>query len=229
MRDFSHIAGFGRWATEEAWASLGKRHRDIFNRFCGQFPNLTHSSRTKLLEWGPGGGAIAVAFSDLLAEYVGVDVSGQSIEAAERALQGSAMKKRFILLRSAPKKVDLPSSYFDLFISAAVFQHFPSRAYAQQVLSVANRTMVEGGLGFVQIRFDNGRRSFRQKPLHMYKRSFVTQTSFRMEDFWEVVRNAGFEPLMVTDIIPRVNYATFLFRKPVLRSRLPHGSEESLV
>ena len=82
----------------------------------------------------------------------------------------------------------------DVFVSTAVFQHFPSREYGGEVLRVVAGLLAPGGLGCVQIRFDNGREKYQQKHEDYFARH-LTFTSYPLDTFWSMIESVGLQPL----------------------------------
>ena len=77
---------------------------------------------------------------------------------------------------------------------AAVFQHFPSREYGGEVLRVVAGLLAPGGLGCVQIRYDNGREKYQQKHEDYFARH-LTFTSYPLDTFWSLIEGVGLRPL----------------------------------
>ena len=84
------------------------------------------------------------------------------------AAVGGADRFRPIVLDGEPEAVltaiDRP---VDLFVSAAVFQHFPSQEYGRRVLASASASvaMAPGAIGYVQIRYDDGTPKYAPKEV----------------------------------------------------------------
>ena len=119
-----------------------------------------------LLEWGPGGGANLSACAGCFRRLYGVDISGKNLDECARVLaeHDPAPDFRPVLIGDDPTVVsDAINEPIDVFVSTAVFQHFPSREYGVEVLRVVAGLLAPGGLGCVQIRYDNGREKYQQK------------------------------------------------------------------
>ena len=102
----------------------------------------------------------------------------------------------------------------DLFLSAAVFQHFPSKAYGGAVLRVLAEVCRPGALGHIQIRFDNNNPKFSPiGSLDDYEARHITANSYALDEFWDLCKRCGFEVLFVSDVITKNNYATFNLRR----------------
>ena len=111
------------------------------------------------------------------------------------------------------KSIESEICEIDIFISTAVFQHFPSKAYGVDVLSIVSKKMKKGGIGIVQIRYDDGTVKFRPKELAEYQKRYIYATSYKLVEFWEILKVVGLNPLAVVDVDKSINYATFVFEK----------------
>jgi hypothetical protein len=76
---------------------------------------------------------------------------------------------------------------------------------------VVRRVMSPGGLGYVQIRFDDGKERYRPKSLAEYRERHITATSYSLSDFWALLVDSGFKPLQIAHVNTAVNYAGFYF------------------
>jgi hypothetical protein len=212
-QDQSHWRGTGRW-NEQRWAELGQgtvRRLEELHNAAQQDWNTAEPP--VLLEWGPGGGANLYAVADRVSTMYGVDISAKNLEESARVL-AEIPHSHFvpILLDGEPSTVvgsiDRP---VDLFCSTAVFQHFPSQEYGAQVLRAMSQVMAPGGLGYVQIRFDDGSERYRPKSLAEYRERHITATSYSLSAFWDLLRDSGFVPLKIAHVNTAVNYAGFYF------------------
>ncbi len=215
-REHSHWRGFGRYADDRAWLAIGTRVRrelDVFRRSLAQ-PPLAPGAGLAVLEWGPGGGSNVVALAPVSRRYVGVDISGPNLdECRTQAEQAGFGDFTGVHLTGAPADAMAPyRESFDIVLSTAVFQHFPSKEYGVAVLHALSGAAKPGGLGLIQIRYDNGNPRFLPKSGD-YASHYITATSYAIDEFWQLLGEAGFEPLQVRNIRPDVNYASFMFRR----------------
>lgn len=166
-----------------------------------------------VLEWGPGGGANVVHFLGWARRYIGVDISAANLEECRRQTAERQLSE-FVPIHieaNAPEAVlEKTPGPCDLFLSTAVFQHFPSREYGIRITGIARKLLKPDGLALIQIRYDNGQPSFFAKRRD-YRRNVLTFTSYRIDEFWNIAREAGFDPACVT-LEPRTNYAFFFLR-----------------
>lgn len=138
IRDLSHWVREGRWGDEQAWHNIGRHHQ-------GMHANLNIlAKRTtpvrSMLEWGSGGGANAVTFSQEIPLFYGVDISSANLEECGRQLSNN----NYVGFHPILIEIDKPESCLkvvkspvDFFLSTAVFQHFPSKSYGERVTRIA--------------------------------------------------------------------------------------------
>lgn len=211
-RDQSHWRGHGRWKDVERWLSIGRSTLDGLREIERMTGQTTLASNPVVLEWGPGGGSNLFALKDIAKTIYAIDVSSKNLDESKRVLaEAGFFDFRPILLKDsiegALAEVNEP---IDIFISTAVFQHFPSKGYGLQVLRATGARLSPSGIGRLQIRFDNGNARYAPKPLHEYKKSHITATSYRVDEFWDALRAAKLDPLAIKNVNSSKNYATFL-------------------
>jgi cyclopropane fatty-acyl-phospholipid synthase-like methyltransferase len=169
-----------------------------------------------LLEWGPGGGANLVAFAGTSQRLYGADISTKNLAECARVLAELDHSPEFrpILVGDDPttvvKAIEEP---IDVFVSTAVFQHFPTREYGSEVLRAVTNVLTPGALGCVQIRYDDGTPKYLQKQDDYFGRH-VAFTSYPLDEFWDMINSVGLEPLDISALNSSVNYATFSFVAP---------------
>lgn len=214
-RELSHWRGVGKYQDDNRWLSIGRKTvatLDGMSRFSGR-PWHVNGAPFRVLEWGPGGGANAHALGRLADAYYGVDISASNLQEAGRMLEAEKVTSfRPIHLGDDIKlvraSIDQP---IDLFLSTAVFQHFPSKEYGIAVLEEIRAVCRDNALGFIQIRYEDGR--FKgATSMHDYKKHFVTATSYDIGEFAQACRQLGLHTLFMCDINEKVNYLTFCFR-----------------
>jgi Methyltransferase domain len=213
-RDISHWRGEGRW-TEERWLALGNATKRRLNGlFRAVRRRMADAASRVVLEWGPGGGANVFALADWASLIYGVDISRANLDECVRIDRVSRAGVFCPILLStaepaaATAQLDRP---VDVFLSTAVFQHFPSKDYGRQVLDAVRGAMAPDGLGYVQIRYDDGTPRYRSKQLSEYRRSHITATSYGLAEFWSLLVDTGFAPIKIADLNTRFNYASFYF------------------
>ncbi len=152
----------------------------------------------------------------LCRSYYGVDISAANLAECSRMISAEGYGDIFkpVLLTDEPETIaGFVKDKIDVFISTAVFQHFPSKDYGIKVLRAVRGVCKLDAVCVVQIRYDNGNEKFRPiSGLEEYKEKHITATAYEIDEFWKILRQTGFSPLMVRDINAEVNYATFFFR-----------------
>jgi trans-aconitate methyltransferase len=200
-RDMAHWRGAGRFADDAAWRAIGEKHLAMLRGWLGDL------SRLCVLEWGCGGGSNLVALCPSVRSVHAVDISDATL--AEAARQAGAPN-----LTTERVDVDRPDGvdrHCDLFLSTAVFQHFPSKEYGLRVLAVAARLVRSGGAALIQIRYDDGQEEYRSK-VRDYARFATTFTSYGLEEFAAACAAAGFR-VDSRLVEPEAHYAYFFLRR----------------
>ena len=216
VQDMSHWRGRGRWADQRAWATLGQRHVEMFQQLCA-LTGKTNKVRS-ILEWGPGGGANAVAFAPHVRRFYGVDISPANLEECGIQLEsvGFADWHPITIDANQPEQcltaVDEP---VDFVLCTAVFQHFPGKEYGIRVLGILNQVLAADGIALIQIRYDDGSDVLRCKTGD-YEKNVVTFTSYHIEEFWQLASQAGLNPVSLV-LKPDDCYAFYLLKKGVCR------------
>lgn len=213
-RDQSHYRGVGRWEDDTAWQGIGQSSLTKI-RFLWRLLDRPKNSFRDLvtLEWGPGGGANAFGFQTISRRFYGVDISEKNLAECQRLMSQEGRPDYVvpILLDGPPDSISgRITDPVDLFLSTAVFQHFPSKEYGIDVLRAIRATCKPGAGGFVQIRFDNGNEKYKGiSNLSEYNERHITATSYQLDEFWSAIENTGFRPLSINAIRITNNYATF--------------------
>lgn len=218
----------GRWESDshwrespaftggDLWAQIGARHLTMVER-AARVVGLTRPWG-RVLEWGCGGGANAVHFAPCASEFVGVDVTAETL--AECGRQVTAVCdtpwKPVQVDVADPEAAVAQVGPCDLWLSYYVFELVPSREYGARLLRVAHRMLAPGGLACIQIRYSDG--SWATRPKRWGYRSRVSgMTAYRIEEFWSLATECGFVPEFV-ELRPHDEldnrYAYFTLRRP---------------
>jgi len=209
IKDMSHWRGEGQWDADK-WTAIGERHFSLFERLA---PNTDGKPPTRMLEWGPGGGSNVLAFSHHLpiTTFYGVDISAANLEECEQQCVSSEFRG-FQPIEIDPEEPELVKQRvdepLDVFLSTAVFQHFPSKSYGRRVTRVASDLLRPGGIAMIQTRYSEGSWKFRSKHRD-YKSNAITFTAYGIAEFWAVLADNGLAPLAV-HLWPETNYAFFI-------------------
>ncbi len=206
VRDQSHWLGEGRWSDEEAWRAIGRHHWKHFERI----RRLADAEGpfTRMVEWGPGGGANLIQFMTEFPSAYGVDISGENLrECGTRLSAFPGFQPVEIPVERPEAALEHLAEPVDFFLCTAVYQHFPSKDLGERVTKVAHEMLRDGGLALIQIRYDVGTGRYRPKSRD-YKRNFVTFTSYPVDEFWNLCDGIGLKPLSVT-LSPANQYAYY--------------------
>ena len=220
VKDYSHWRGAGPWKDDQRWLALGQPHRRLYDRLRRITSTATPVHR--VVEWGCGGGANAVHFIGDVREFCGIEISQASLDECRRVLQeaGFAGFRGVLIDAETPEQaIRTAGDGFDFFLSTYVFELIPSRNYGERILRAAYQMLQPGGLALIQIRYDDGSERSSQKHLD-YFRDCTRFTSYRVEEFWEILEKVGFVPEFVwlapkqTEEFSGDLYAYFGMRKP---------------
>ena len=137
------------WTDEEFFES-GRRTvaeeilTDMINICQGKEPK-----QMRILEIGCGAGRVTRALAELFGEVYGVDVSGEMIALAKRALQDAP--NAHVYKNNGMDLSVLGHLQFDFAFSSIVFQHIPSRSIIENYVREVNRLLRPGALFKFQV------------------------------------------------------------------------------
>ena len=208
VRDLSHWRGHGRWSDDRVWRGIGARHFAAFEKLCAR----TRRPRPirSMVEWGPGGGANAVAFAREVTQFHGVDISSANLAECGRQLAQNGfggwrpVKIEAVDPRGCLNQIETPVEFF---LSTAVFQHFPGKAYGAHVMRIAHELLAPRGIALVSIRYDDGSEALRPKDRD-YANNAVTFTSYGIDEFAQLAQTVGFETVSIS-LTPEDCYAAY--------------------
>jgi 2-polyprenyl-3-methyl-5-hydroxy-6-metoxy-1,4-benzoquinol methylase len=203
--------------TDKDWQDIGTEHWSIWQTFARAVD--ANGSLKRIVDWGCGGGANAVAFAPHCAEYIGVDIVPANVQECENQV---AMRCdtpfRGVTIDATQPEIgarDIPKC--DLFLCLYVFEALPTPEYGLRVLKIAADLLEPTGHAFIQIKYRTGwrtasrRRSYRSSTL-------PTMTSYRIEEFWNAAMRCGLRPQLI-HLVPRnaldERYAYFLLSAPL--------------
>ncbi|MGW3960992.1 class I SAM-dependent methyltransferase [Amycolatopsis sp. NPDC005003] len=217
-RGNSHWRDAPVFGGTDLWTRIGARHLDLFDagaRMCG-----FDRPWRRVLEWGCGGGANAVHFAPRAEEFIGVDISAETLRECARQV-GAVCETPFrpIAIDVADPESAIPriEGACDVFLSCYVFELVPTPEYGERLLRIAHEVLAPGGLALIQIKYSDG--SWRTKPRRRaYRRGLAEMTTYPIDGFWQLGQRCGFVPKAV-HLVPRneldERYAYFfLMREP---------------
>ncbi|WP_130380257.1 class I SAM-dependent methyltransferase [Kribbella sp. VKM Ac-2569] len=193
-RGFSHFRDAGVFQTTADWTSVGREHWDLFERLERLRGGADRYSR--IVEWGCGGGANALAFAPHCDEFVGVDVNPQTLDECGHQLEAVPKTKFTPVLAdmSNPEAAAEQVGQVDVFICLYVLELVPSPEYGLRLMQIAHDRLKDGGVAFVQTKYQtaNWRTASRR---HRYRGSRSSgMTSYPIDTFWTQMTDLGFQP-----------------------------------
>lgn len=213
----SHWESTARFAEGDLWTRIGLRHLGMLRRAARTLDAGPALGRA--VEWGCGGGANAAQIAPLAREFVGVDVSADSLRECARQVNARCDTPFQPVLVDVPnpetalRDITVPC---DVFLCVYVFELIPSPAYGERILRIARELLAPGGLALVQIKYDTG--SWRTRPRRLsYRFSPGNTTTYPIHSFWQLAERCGLEPRYI-ELVPEdeldERYAYFVMVKP---------------
>jgi len=199
--------------SEKDWRAIGDDHWALWEMFA-RAVNATGPLR-RIVDWGCGGGANAVAFAPHCAEYIGADIVPATVRECEKQV-ATTCNTRFngVVIDTTQPEIsaqDIPRC--DLFICFYVLELVPTPEYGLRILNIAANLLEPGGYAMIQIKYRSGWRTASRG--RRYKSSTAaSMTSYRIDEFWNASVRCGLRPWLV-HLVPRnamdERYAYFLF------------------
>jgi SAM-dependent methyltransferase len=144
--------GQSEWTDEEFFAS---GERTVANEILTDMINICQGKdprQMRVLEIGCGAGRVTRALVGLFGEVHAVDVSGEMVKLAQRAL--SAFPHAHIYQNNGRDLSVVPPLPFDFAFSSIVFQHVPSRDVIENYVREVHRLLRPGALFKFQVQGD---------------------------------------------------------------------------
>ncbi|MFG1647171.1 class I SAM-dependent methyltransferase [Amycolatopsis sp. NPDC049252] len=213
----SHWRDASAFRENDLWPAIGREHLELFERGA----RMTGFTRPwdRIVDWGCGGGANAVAFAPRARQYVGVDISADTLGECERQVAGACGTP----FTPVSIDVDAPEAALeqitepcDVFLCFYVFELIPTPEYGERLLRIASRLLAPGGLALIQVKYDPGGWWTRPRR-RAYRSGLAEMTTYPIAAFWELAERCGLKPETV-QLVPRNaldwHYAYFLLSRP---------------
>ncbi len=176
--------GKEQWTDDEFFES---GRRAVSEQILNDMENICQGkppSEMVVLEIGCGAGRITRALSEVFGEVHAVDVSGEMVELAKRALAGRP--NAFVYQNNGKDLGVIPPRVYDFAFSMIVFQHIPSREVIYSYVSEVHRLLRPGGLFKFQVQ---GSSDISSTPDDTW-----LGVPFSDEDAVKMAEACGFEP-----------------------------------
>ncbi|OZM76428.1 bifunctional 2-polyprenyl-6-hydroxyphenol methylase/3-demethylubiquinol 3-O-methyltransferase UbiG [Pseudonocardia sp. MH-G8] len=141
----SHWQSTSRFTEGELWTQIGLRHLGMLRQAARTLD--AGSDLGRVVEWGCGGGANAVQIAPLAREFVGVDVSPDSLQECTRqvlARCGTPFQPVLVDVRDPEAALQHIAAPCDVFLCVYVFELIPSPAYGERLLRIAHEILAPG-------------------------------------------------------------------------------------
>lgn len=209
--------GSGVFVDDDRWLDIGRRVRRRYELMTAAIQRPAHAET--MVEWGSGGGALAVHFAPLCDQLIGVDVTPHSLAECEKQLRAEGYDHfRPLLIDVATPETALDEiASCDVFICVYVYEVLPSPEYGERVLRIAHRMLRPNGVAYFQIKYRSD--DWRSRPKRFgYSLHPVDMTTYRVDEFWELAQRCGFTPHLVQlepwdPVVEDERYAYYILTK----------------
>jgi SAM-dependent methyltransferase len=154
--------GNANWTDDEFFAS---GEQTVANYILTDMTNICQGKppgEMRVLEIGCGAGRVTRALARMFGEIHAVDVSGEMVQLALRALAGQP--HAHVYRNSGFDLTVVPNLPFDFAFSTLVFQHIPSRRIIYNYVREVNRLLLPGRLFKFQVRGNTADESTASDP-----------------------------------------------------------------
>jgi len=200
---------------DRTWVSIGEDHLALFSKLANV---VERHKMGRVVEWGCGGGANAVAFAPRCDEFIGVDVAETTLAECARQVADvcdTPFSPVLVEVADPEAAVRMISPKCDLFLCFYVLELVPSQEYGLRLLRIAHDLLTDDGLALVQIKYST--RSWRTLPRRRrYRAHLADMTTYPIDEFWTAAERCGLRPEAV-HIVPKTaldeRYAYFLLSR----------------
>jgi len=172
------------WTDEEFFASGEQTVAEEILTDMGNICQGKDPKQMRVIEIGCGAGRISRALARLFGEVHGVDVSGEMVAQASKALADTP--NAFVYQNNGMDLTVLPQGPYDFAFSTIVFQHIPSREVICSYVREVGRLLRPGALFKFQVQGDA---SLQTTPDDTW-----LGVPFSEKDAIEMAEKCGFEP-----------------------------------
>ena len=172
------------WTDEEFFASGEQTVSEEILTDMGNICQGKDPKQMRVIEIGCGAGRITRALARLFGEVHGVDVSGEMVAQARKALADTP--NAFVYQNNGMDLTVFPQGPYDFAFSTIVFQHIPSREVIYNYVREVNRLLRPGALFKFQVQGDA---SLQTSPDDTW-----LGVPFSERDAIEMAEKCGFEP-----------------------------------
>ncbi len=123
----AHWKDKGMFENHQRWYSLGKEHLELVFTYNSML-NLRFPIN-KIVEWGCGGGANSIHFAPITKEFIGIDVTKESLDECNKQVLACGQNnfKPVLVNALSPESILKEGiSNVDLFMCTYVYELFPS-------------------------------------------------------------------------------------------------------
>jgi hypothetical protein len=208
----SHWRGAADFADDLRWMAIGAGHLAMLDELAPPGWPGRDGPLGRVVEWGIGGGANALAFASR--EIVGVDVSTENLEEAGRQLAATGTPYIAVPTNVGDTEtaVEAIGRTCDVFLCLYVLELVPSREHGLAILDAACAVLRPGGIGLIQAKYRTESWRTRSRS-RRYERNLANMTTFGIEELWAACADRGLRPHAVR-LVPRNDlderYAYFL-------------------
>ena len=202
--------------AERDWRTIGEKHWGLWETFARAVGAPDPLNR--IVDWGCGGGANAVAFAPHCTEYIAADIVPETLKECEKqvAMACDTPFSGVVIDAMQPEISAQEIPKCDLFICFYVFELVPTPDYGLRILRIAANLLQRGGYAMIQIKYRTGWRTASRG--RRYKSSTAaSMTTYRIDEFWNAALKCGLRPHFV-HLVPRdaidERYAYFFLTAP---------------
>lgn len=212
----SHWADASVFGGTDLWTEIGRRHLLMFER--GSRMVEFERPWSRVIEWGCGGGANAIHFAPRANEFIGVDLSVETLRECGQQVAATCdtpFRPISIDVAEPEKALTQVGGQCDVYLSFYVFELIPTPEYGERLLRIARELLAPGGLALIQIKYHDG--GWLTKPRRRaYRSGLAEMTTYPISSFWELAVKCGLQPEAI-QLVPRneldERYAYFFLTK----------------